>query len=458
MDDGVMLQLLVDMFDKILSHITDPASLARLASTCKFWRNIIKGRTFLDCLRKHRHDHGFTPSLLLGFFYQDSSESTPQLCQHHYSKWRSMAPSFMPMSELSQSIGSKVGCSALAPAKLCTFIRGLGAELNFYELNFYEPIASQDGFLALRHHSTDTDGQAQPDKFCVCNPLTGEIFHIPPIPVASADMYTLLITEDIDRSKLVSQSFRLVAIRIRTRMLMIVFYCSKAKRWMRFYDTPELIPDLYAVPSPAAASHGAIHFLCSNSTNWTDAHIATLHVAVAPHVKLSYLELPLDAKRSKAPLLANSADGSFLLLLLKGAQMSLWKHGSDTSSWVLSETINLASSLPRRVVQTMNAREKIKLEMFLGKSGAVVLWVDGEGLFVFSLSDGSIRKIGDKRAKKKYSLCPYEVDWLSCLSMMNLIVDDTLLLDAGRKTIQNRWRKMMARHVKKNKKHLDGEA
>ncbi|RLN15773.1 uncharacterized protein C2845_PM02G43340 [Panicum miliaceum] len=137
--------------------------------------------------------------------------------------------------------------------------------------------------------------------------------------------------------------------------------------------------------------------------------------------------------------------------------MSLWKHGSNTSSWVLSETINLASSLPQRVLQ-MHAREKIKLEMFLGKSGAVVLWVDGEGLFLFSLSDGSIREIGNKRATKKHSLCPYEIDWVSCLSMMNLIVDDSLLLDAGRKTIQKRWRKMVATHMKTNKKHLDGEA
>jgi len=41
---------------------------------------------------------------------------------------------------------------------------------------------------------------------------------------------------------------------------------------------------------------------------------------------------------------------------------------------------------------------------------------------------------------------------------MNLIVDESLLLDVGRKTIQNRWRKMVARHMKKNKKHPDGEA
>jgi hypothetical protein len=61
------------------------------------------------------------------------------------------------------------------------------------------------------------------------------------------------------------------------------------------------MPDLYAVRSLAAVSHGAIHFLCRSLTN-----IATAHLAKDP--KLSYVELPLDVKRSKAPLLANSAD------------------------------------------------------------------------------------------------------------------------------------------------------
>nr|CAB3492695.1 unnamed protein product [Digitaria exilis] len=395
MDDYcVMLQLQVDMVYKILSHIADPASLARLASTCKFWRNIIKGRSFLDFLRNRRHDHGFTPSLLLGFFYQDKS-----LVQHRKSNWHSLAPSFKPMSELSKSIGSKVGCNE-PPAKLCTFIRGLGAKLNFCE-----PIASQDGFLALQH---PTNHPNEPQKLCVCNPLTGEIVHIPPISVAPPDMYTLLVTEDVNRGQVVSHSFQLVPFWIGRRFV-LGSYSSKAKSWVWFHELPELMPGLYVVRSPAAASHGAIHFLCGNSTNWTLTHIATLHMAVATHPKLSYLELPLDAKRSKAPLLSNSADGSFLLLLLKGLQTSLWKHGSDTSGWVHSGTINLASSLPQRVVQ-MNA--KIRMEMFLGKSGAVVLWVDGEGLFLFSVSDGSMRKISNEHATKMYSFCPYEVDWI----------------------------------------------
>jgi hypothetical protein len=438
MENGMMLQLPAEMTDKILSHISDPASLARLASTCKFWRNIIKERTFLDRLMRRCHDHGFTLSLLLGFFYQDSTESPPQLSQHNKGKWHSLAPSFMPMSKLSKSIGSKVSCNALTPAKLCTFIQGLGCDLNLYE-----PIASQDSLLALRRQGTSD--QAQSNKLCVCNPLTGEIFHIPSTPVTSADMYTLLVTEDVDHGKCVSKSFQLVAIWIRQRGSLIGSYCSKVGLWIWFSKTPELMPGLYVVQSPAATSHGSIHFLCGSSTNWTLTHIATLHIST--HPTFSYLELPLHAKRSKAPLLASSADGGLLLLLLNGLEMSLWKHGSDASSWVLSETINLASSLPLRVVR-MQARAKIKLELFQGKSGTVVLWVDGEGLFLFSLSDGSMRKIGNERATKKYNLCPYEIDWLSCLSIMNLVVDGSLLLDTGRKTMQHRWRKIVARHMK----------
>jgi len=86
MENGTMLQLPAEMTDKILSHISDPASLARLASTCKFWRYIIKDRTFLDRLMRRHHDHGFTPSLLLGFFYQDSTEPPQQLLQHNEGK------------------------------------------------------------------------------------------------------------------------------------------------------------------------------------------------------------------------------------------------------------------------------------------------------------------------------------------------------------------------------------
>ena len=61
--------------------------------------------------------------------------------------------------------------------------------------------------------------------------------------------------------------------------------------------------------------------------------------------------------------------------------------------------------MPIKVVQ-MQARAKIKLELFQGKSGTAVLWVDGEGLFLFSLSDGSMRKIGNERATKKCNFCP----------------------------------------------------
>lgn len=192
------------------------------------------------------------------------------------------------------------------------------------------------------------------------------------------------------------------------------------------------MPSLYFVPSPAAASHGVIHRLCGSWKNWTLTHVATLHIGTQ--------ELPPEAKRYKAPLLANSADGPLLLLFVKGLQMSLWKHsnsalGSGTSSWVLSETIDMTSSLSLRVVK-MQTRAKVRLEMFRGKSGAVVLWVEGEGLFLFSLSDGSMRKIDSEHVAKKYCICPYEIDWLSCLAVTNLVVDGSLSLDIRRKKVK----------------------
>ncbi|KAL6894341.1 hypothetical protein ACP4OV_008439 [Aristida adscensionis] len=327
-----MEDLPMDIIHKILSHIYDPASLARLASTCTFWRNVIKDRTFLDCLMARRNDHGFSPCLLLGFFYQDSigTESPLVLRQDRKDRWYRLAPSFMPISELLQSIGS----NALRSLTVCTFIRGLGARLNFFE-----PIAAQDGFLALRQNPAGTSGQVYFDKLCVCNPLTGEIFDIS-IPHASPDQYVLLVNEDVRDDGWTAQSFQLIAIWIREGKPILRCYFSKTKRWVLLGDFSQIIPGLYVVQSPATASHGAIHFLCGNSVNWTLTHVATLCVSTN---KLSYLELPLDAKRSKAPLIANSADGGLLLLLLKGLQMSLWKHdfkhARDTSGRVLSEIL-----------------------------------------------------------------------------------------------------------------------
>ena len=96
----------------------------------------------------------------------------------------------------------------------------------------------------------------------------------------------------------------------------------------------------------------------------------------------------------------------------------------------------------------MGIRAKVRLEMFRGKSGTVVLWIDEEGLFVFSLSDRSMRRIDS--AHVKYFLCPYEIDWLSCLAITNLVVDGSLSLDAERQKTQGRWRTLMGRNLATN--------
>ncbi|XP_020174998.2 uncharacterized protein [Aegilops tauschii subsp. strangulata] len=108
-------------------------------------------------------------------------------------------------------------------------------------------------------------------------------------------------------------------------------------------------------------------------------HVATLHIE---NMGLSYLELPPEEKHIKIPVM----------------------------------------------VATLGIKAKVRLKMFRGKSGAVVLRVVGEGLFLFNLSDRSMRRI-DSVVTKKYFLCPYDIDWLSCLAITNLVVDGSLSLD-----------------------------
>ncbi|XP_062225295.1 uncharacterized protein LOC133923977 [Phragmites australis] len=440
MEDDEKPHLPMDIISKIPTHISDPASLVRAASSYKLWRNLIKDSTFLDGLKRRHGDHGFTSSLLLGFFYQESSEAPSHLWQHHMDKNRCLAPSFIPTSELLQFSGSKEGCNAVSPMSLGTFIPGIGASLNFYE-----PVASQDSFLALCRRSQGTDGRARPDVLCVCNPLTGEVFHIPNLQDMPPHHYALLVTDDVGLDGRMSQSFRLVSIWIKGKKFIYVYYCSKTRAWWRPTSAPELMPGLYLMPTLAAPSHGGIHWLCGSWKSLTPTHICTLHV---DEEELSYVELPPEAKSNKVLLLANSADRGILLLLVKGLQMSLWKHklesGDASNNWVLSEMIDMTSSLPMRFLM-MQPRPKFRLEIFRGKSGAVVIWIEGEGLFLFCLSDRSMRKIDNENVTKRYCVCPYEMDWLSCLAVTNLVVDGSL--DGARTKVHGRWRTLMANNT-----------
>ncbi|CAN6234526.1 unnamed protein product [Urochloa humidicola] len=446
MEDEEKPNLPMDIMNKIPTHISDPASLARAASSYKPWRDLIKNPTFLDSLKGKYRDHGFTSSLLLGFFYQESSEAPSHLWQHHDDKNRCLAPNFIPTSELISRV--KEGCNTATPMSLGNFIQGIGANLNFYE-----PIASQDSFLALCRRSQDPDGRAKPDVLCVCNPLTGEVFRIPTRPCKPPQHYALLVTDDVGiDGRMEAQSFRLVSIWIKGRKFIYVYYCSKTRAWRRPTSFPELMAGHYLMPSPAAAFHGGIHWLCGSWKTFAPTHVATLQV---DKEELVYVELPPEAKSSKAPLLASSSDGGILLLVVKGLQMLLWKHKCESgeedafSNWVLSETIDMTSSqLPMRVLTMQPNKAKIRLEIFRGKSGAVVVWIEGEGLFLFCLGDRSMRKIDNENVTKRYGFCPYEIDWLSCLAVTNLVVDGSL--DGQRAKVHARWKTLMAKNIANN--------
>lgn len=436
-----MPHLPLDILYKIPELISDPASLARAASSCKLWRDIIKDSTSLDGLKKRHLDHGFTPSLLLGFFYQYSAEAPEHLWKHHMDKKRCLAPSFRPTSQFLQFTGHKDDYVAARPLSLGTFIPRIGSALNFYE-----PVTSQDSFLVLRYGSQDDEGNPRPDVVRVCNPLTGSVFHIPSIIYVPPDHYALLVTNDVSITGRRSQSFQLVAVWIKGRKLMYFYYCSKSSSWWRPARIPELLPGLYLASSSSASSHGRISWLGGSWKSWALSHVVTLHVNGEV---LSYVELPSEAKCSKVPpLFGNSADGDLLLLLMKGLQMLLWKHNGESGSWFLSETIDMASFLPLRVLK-MRPIAKIRLEIFRGKSGVVMFWIQGEGLFCFSISDRSMRKMDNAHITKKYRFCPYEVDWLSCLAITNLVVDGSLSHDTEREKAQIRWRTLVARIITK---------
>uniref|UniRef100_M8C791 Uncharacterized protein n=1 Tax=Aegilops tauschii TaxID=37682 RepID=M8C791_AEGTA len=170
-----------------------------------------------------------------------------------------------------------------------------------------------------------------------------------------------------------------------------VCYSSKTGTWTRPQGEPELMSGHYLVSSSTTTSGGVIHWLCGTLEQMSLTHVATLHIE---NMGLSYLELPPEEKHIKIPVM----------------------------------------------VATLGIKAKVRLKMF--RSGAVVLRVVGEGLFLFNLSDRSMRRI-DSVVTKKYFLCPYDIDWLSCLAITNLVVDGSLSLDVERKKGQDRWRRLM---------------
>lgn len=351
---------------------------------------------------------------------------------------------FIPTSQLLQFTSHKDEYSAAAPLSLGTFMQDIGSSLNFYE-----PITSQDNFLVLCYRSQNGEGDPRPDMIRVCNPLTGLVIRIPNLAYVPADHYALLVANDVSTTGRISQSFKLVAVWMKGNKFIYFYYCSKASAWCSPTNVPELLPGLYLASSPTAASNGCIHWLCGSWKSWGLSHVVTLDVHGE---ELSYVELPSEAKCRKAPLIAKSSDGSLLLILMKGLQMLLWKHncesGCDSGSWLLSETIDMMSSLPLRVLK-MGASAKVRLEIFRGKSGVVVFWIEGEGLFCLSLSDRSVKKIDNDHITKKYHFCPYEMDWLSCLAVTSLVVDGSLSNDAEREKVQSRWRTLVAKTVTK---------
>ncbi|KQK12458.1 uncharacterized protein LOC100839556 [Brachypodium distachyon] len=257
-DDYSVPHLPMDIMCQIPLLISDPATLVRLASSCKFFRDLIKKSTFLDHLRRRHRDHGFTPSLLLGFFYQDNKRSHSHLWQHHTDKNRCLAPSFVRTSELSQFVGSKAARNAVKPLSLETFIPGVGASLNFYK-----PIASQTAsWLSAAASMAPMVRRWMCYAFATLS--LEKPSNLPP------NHYALFVTNNVDLYGRRSQSFFLIAIWIKNaKIFTSQCYSSKTGIWTASLQNPELMPGLYLVSSSAAASSSVVRWLCGSWKQWT---------------------------------------------------------------------------------------------------------------------------------------------------------------------------------------------
>ncbi|KAI4986036.1 hypothetical protein ZWY2020_018666 [Hordeum vulgare] len=220
----------MDIMFKIVAHISDPASLARLTYSCKFWHNLINDSISLIALLASPD-----PS-----FLHKKKKSSLDLLKNHIDKTHCLEPSFVWKSEFSRFVGSKFDRNVIKPPSLETFVLGLGASLNFYK-----PIASEDNFLVLWALEALT----------VSNILTSKTFKIPTLEYMSHNHYALFVTNDVG---------------IYGRFISVC-YNSNTRTWTTSQVIPELRPSLCLVSSPG--------FVIARK-KMSLTHVGTLHIGI----------------------------------------------------------------------------------------------------------------------------------------------------------------------------------
>ncbi|KQK04959.1 hypothetical protein BRADI_2g17020v3 [Brachypodium distachyon] len=197
----------------------DPADVVRCASTCRRWGRVVADASAV--LSRSSRPLPPLPSFFLGFFHGDAASDVARRRKrkrHDDPGIGNHGPRFVPIHSGARLLGSPDGISSgdLLPAAFHGIV-GHG----FFENS--RPVASHDGRLVLELQGA---GAGLELCLCVCNPMTGHMVLLPPLPGSGPYICALLTADD-------PAFFRLLLVYNRSQgtRTFLRAYSSDTARW-----------------------------------------------------------------------------------------------------------------------------------------------------------------------------------------------------------------------------------
>uniref|UniRef100_A0A8I6XWY9 F-box domain-containing protein n=1 Tax=Hordeum vulgare subsp. vulgare TaxID=112509 RepID=A0A8I6XWY9_HORVV len=207
-----------DVLSAVFSRLSDTADVVRCANTCRHWGRVVaKEATILSRALPP------LPRLALGFFHTERPLATART----RNRKAPTRPRFVPLSSGARLLGfSGPLSSALSEA-----VEGAGHGF----LDHSRPVASRMGRLLLELRR---EGHADGLSLCVCNPMTGDMALLPPVPNPGFYACTVLCGDDLDPPRPSRTFFRVLIVYNRHRHTAMRSYSSDSRCWSREVKRP----------------------------------------------------------------------------------------------------------------------------------------------------------------------------------------------------------------------------
>ncbi|CAL4929644.1 unnamed protein product [Urochloa decumbens] len=187
-----------DALTPVLARLPSAADIVRSAATCRRWARLVA----MDAAALS----GALPSLpclTLGFIHQEDAGIT---ARRRRASAAAAQPCFIPTA----AAGRLIGLHGPSRTALADAVLGLGDDRGLLE--HARPVAARNGWIVLElRQERYTDSL----KLCVCNPIRGELFVLPPLAGADkpGDYACALYTgHDLGTPRPLSSFFRLLIV------------------------------------------------------------------------------------------------------------------------------------------------------------------------------------------------------------------------------------------------------